>query len=135
VPEDEDEEFEKFTKDVSLRLAYDALDRWGAPSRSEPDKDKILKSLFVSRAEYEQYASDIREREAREQKEAEARAIAYQAQLENDPKYWKRMYEDVVKREKDREEERETNRQMWVGAAIVFAAFAALGWLLERLGM
>jgi hypothetical protein len=74
------------------------LTRFDAPSRSEGDKDKILKSLSISGAEYEQYAGDLREREKRERKEAEARETARQAQLENDPKYRKRLYEDMVER-------------------------------------
>ena len=132
MAEDENmEDLEKITKRVNLGLAHAELTRLGAPPRSEPDKDKILKSLFLSRAEYEQYASALREREARELKEAEAREIARQARLENDPKHWKRLYEDMVRRE----EERKTNRDMWIGAVIVLAAIAALAWLLERLGI
>jgi hypothetical protein len=82
MAEDEDmEHLEKLSKQVNLGLAHAELTRWGAPPRSELDKDKILESLFVSRAEYEQYVSDLREREARERKEAETREIVRQAQV------------------------------------------------------
>ena len=136
MADDEDmEDAEKFTKRVNLGLAHAKFTRWGAPPCSEVDKDKILESLFISRAEYEQYASDLREHEEGEWKQAKARELARQAQLENDPKHWKRLYEDMVKREKRREEERKTNRDMWIGAVIVLAAFTSLVWLLERLGI
>jgi hypothetical protein len=136
MAEDEDmEDAEKFTKRVNLGLAHAELTRFGAPSRSEADTEKILRSLFVSAAEYEQYASDLRERETHERKEVEAREVARQARLENDPKYWKRLYEDMVEHEKRRKKEQKTNRDMWIGAVIVLVAFAALAWLLERLGV
>ena len=122
-PEDKDFEFvEKLSHDVNLSLAHSELTRWGAPPRSEADKDKILKSLFISRTEYEQYVIDLRAREEREQKDAEARDVAEQARLENDPRHWKRLYLRMV----EREEERKRKRDMYLGMFMVCAAIAAI---------
>ncbi len=127
-PEDMDFEFvEKLSHDVNLSLAHSELTRWGAPPRSEADKDKLLKSLFVSRAEYEQYVIDLREREEREQKEAVAREAAEQARLENDPKHWKRLYLRMV----EREEERKRTHDMYLGMFMVCAIFVAIVYTLR----
>lgn len=113
---------------MQLLAAHSLLTKWRTTPLSEADKDKILQSLFVSRAEYEQYVIDLREREEREQKEAEAREAARQARLENDPKYWKRMYERMVERDEER------NRDMWFGVVMVLAAFLAIAFLLRIFG-
>jgi len=126
-PEDKDFEFvEKLSHDVNLSLAHSELTRWGAPPRSEADKDKILKSLFISRTEYEQYVIDLRARAEREQKDAEARDVAEQARLENDPRHWKRLYLRMV----EREEERKRKRDMYLGMFMVCAAIAAIIYIL-----
>ena len=135
APEDEGLDFDKFSKRVNLSLAHSELTRWGASPRSEADKDKILKSLFLDRSEYEQYVIDLQDQEERERKESEARETARLDRLENDPKHWKRMYEGVVEREKRKHDQQRTNRQMWFGAAIVLGAFVAISFLLKLFGI
>jgi hypothetical protein len=88
---------------VNLLAVHSQLTQWRAHPLSEAEKEKILQSWFVSRAEYEQYVIDLREREDRQQKEAVAREAARQAHLEDDPAYWKRMYLRLVERKRTRD--------------------------------
>jgi hypothetical protein len=129
-PEDEDKDLEfieKLTHKVQLSVAHSELTRWRAHPLAEADKDKILQSLFVSRVEYEQYVNDLRESEEFQRKEAEARAAADQARLENDPAHWRSMYQRMVEREEERKRKSDLNLSIF----LVCAAFAAVLYILR----
>jgi hypothetical protein len=122
---------DKQIADVRLSAVHSQLTQWRAHPLSEAEKEKILQSWFVSRADYEQYAIHLRESEECEQKDAEAREAARQARLENDPAYWKRMYQHVV----EREEERKRKHDMQLGMFMVCAVFAVILYVLKLLNL
>jgi hypothetical protein len=98
---------------------------------SKADEERFFQSRFVSRNDYEQYASHLQEQEKRDQRDAEARETARQARIENDPVHWKRMYEIMV----GRENERQRTRKMWLGGLMICGVFFAIMSILRLFGI
>jgi hypothetical protein len=125
-PEDDDY-LSKQSQEMLLWVAHFQLTQWRDPPLSGAQKEKILQLQGVSRAEYEQYVIDRREREEREEKEDRAQTAANWARRENDPAHWKRMYQDMV----EREEERKRTRDMYLGYVMVCGVFVAILYFLR----
>jgi hypothetical protein len=128
---DGDDDKEKFYNELQLSIAHSQITQ-RFPPMSEEEKEKVLQSLFVDRSDYEQYVVLLQQREEQERKDDESREAARLARLENDPAYWKRLYLDMVEREKERKKQKEITQSIWIVSGVVGALLLLLkfiGWL------
>lgn len=75
---------------------------------------------------------DRAEAEEKERLASQARESARQAHRENDPAYWKRLYLDMVEREKERKRQKEITQSILIVSGVVGALLLLLkfiGWL------
>jgi hypothetical protein len=126
---DRGDDKEKFYNELQLSIAHSQITQ-RFPPMSEEEKEKVLQSLFVDRSDYEQYVVLLQQREEQERKDDESREAARLARLENDPAHWKRLYLEMVEREK----ERKTQHEIIKGGLIIGAIVLVLSLLLKFIG-
>jgi phytoene/squalene synthetase len=102
--------------------------RWLAVAQDEdPSEDELSRAIDDISSHPDPIA---RAREIT--RDAEERAERLQRQQENNPTYWKRLYEGLLQQIEAEKQEKQKTRELYIGALIVSAVFVAIIFVIDK---